>query len=102
MNAKMKRAERATRTQQNVTAPTAPVKAAALSPLRCLNPKCGRPIDSLHKYGPHGDGFTCCLACEDIFDPMSAEIRRQRSGRGTPSILGIDEHVRPDQVEADF
>lgn len=45
----------------------------------CLNPACPNVFLRKDAYGTHDDGMTCCKPCEDIVDPYSAEIRRQRA-----------------------
>jgi hypothetical protein len=107
MNAKTKKAARSTRNQQSTAAP-APIaqklveKTEPIEEQNCLNLKCKALITERNKYGHHPNGWSCCKACEDIINPRSAEFRRQRSGHFTPSISGIDERTRPNQVEADF
>lgn len=97
MNTRTRRAKRVAQNQQAAeTSNPAPAdqgiaaKAESTDTSRCFNPACKTVITDKNRYGSHGDRWTCCQACDDIVDPVSAEFRISRSGHDTPIIRGVD------------
>ncbi len=99
MNTRTRRAKRVAQNQQAAgTSNPAPApadqsivaKAESTETSRCLNPACKTVITDKNRYGSHGDRWTCCQACDDIVDPVSAKFRISHSGHDTPIIWGVD------------
>lgn len=98
MSTKTRRAKRVAENRQAAETSTpvsadqgAVAKTESAEICRCLNPACKTVITDQNKYGSHGDGWTCCQACDDIVDPASARFRLLRSGQQrTPVIRQID------------
>lgn len=67
-----------TRADTSGKAAQQPDKPAQIKKKYCLNKKCGTEITLRNRYGSHGDGYTCCGACERAYDPASLEIQRQK------------------------
>jgi hypothetical protein len=106
MNTRTRRAKRAAQNQQAAETSTlvtadqdtvAKTESAEIS--QCLNPACKTVITDKNKYGGHGDRWTCCQACDDVVDPVSAQFRTRRSGQYTPIIREIDWGFGPERVE---